>query len=144
MHSCFLVFINAQYERCWNVWVSQTFTVGYAMKIVHHIFHSKGSTATATATKTVPSWMGSVQTNRGVHMVTDGNGNSIIVKWVVDLFFDGNGNKKNQYEIHTYATFLLSLLLLLVTMWTPLLVCTEPIHERTVSIHVENPLCMNR
>ena len=40
--------------------------------------------------------MGSMQTNEGVHMVTDGNGNgnSVIMECVVDPFGDGNGNGK--------------------------------------------------
>ena len=87
-----------------------------------------------------PSWMGLVQTNKGVHMETDSNGNGIFVKWVVDTFCDGNGNGKKQCQIH--ATFPLPLPS--VTMWAPLFVCTEPIHDGIVSIAIENPLGMNR
>ena len=36
-----------------------------------------------------------MQTNRTVHMVTDGNGNGVVMEWVVDPFSDGNGNGKN-------------------------------------------------
>ena len=73
-------------------------------------------TATATATETVPSWMGSVQTNRGVHMVTDGNGNgnNILVKWVVNQFCDSNSNGKNTHKFH----FSVSIAIAIHFVWT--------------------------
>ena len=49
---------------------------------------------------------GCVESNGTVYMVTgsDGNGNEIIGKWVVDPFCDGNGNGKKQFQIHNHAT----------------------------------------
>ena len=65
-------------------------------------------TATATATEIqyfFLSWMGCVESNETVHMVTDGNsnGNSITAKWVVDPFCDDNVNRKKYTYMQLYC-----------------------------------------